>query len=312
VTHRSGLLIQGPAGWGEFAPFDDYDAVRSGYWLAAALESAFLGWPKLVHKQVRVNAIMPVRSQNQTHEIARDLITKYGCRTIKVKVADPRETADNEWERVAVIRAALDEQWPDGSGRIRLDANAGWSLAEATSRLTALAKLGIEYAEQPCRSLQDLAVLHDRATVPIAVDETLRIDRVFADVSRFADVAIVKVAPLGGFAATLAVAEQLDVPVVVSGAMESSIGLSASVATAAALPESPHDHGLGTGALLASDLVVPTLVPASGKITPRVVSPDPKLLQQACARCSQQDIQRWSGRLSKALLHVSDDILQLV
>ncbi len=312
IDHRAGLLIQGPAGWGEFSPFADYDPDRDGYWLSAALESAFLGWPQPVRDRVGVNAIMPVRSPEQTQIAAQEAVTRYGCRTIKVKVADPNESQQRECQRIAAVRAALDQAWPDGSGRIRLDANAGWSLTTARERLDQLGQFDIEYVEQPCRTRADLAALHRDKLVPVAVDETIRIDRAFTAVSEIADVAIVKVAPLGGSSAALAVADRLDVPVVISGAMETSVGLAASLATAAALPQSRFDHGLGTGVLLATDVTQPTLVPSDGELRPIAVAPDRGLLAEAESSLSSREIDHWRKRLTAALAYVPSQILELV
>lgn len=250
LTVRRGCLIQGDGGWGEFAPFDDYSEQAAARWLACAREQADQAWPSPVRTEVEVNAIVPAV---EPREAARMAVAS-GCRTIKIKIGDTAGFA-----RVAAVREAL----PDA--RLRVDVNGGWSLTEALEHLHALRGLDLEYAEQPVRSFDDMARLRSSVDVPLAADELIRIDRRFADVRQVADVAVLKVAPLGGVAATLDVAAQIGLPVVISSALDSSLGMAASVAAACALPEPPLACGLGTGLLFAEDTTIP-LVPSAGRI----------------------------------------------
>lgn len=272
---RRGCLIEGGQGWGEFAPFDDYSPEAVRRWLACAREQAERHWPDPVRPAVEVNAIVPAVEPTAAARMAM----ASGCRTIKVKVGDPGGFA-----RVAAVREAL----PDA--RLRVDVNGGWSLPEAIEQLTALRALELEYAEQPVRSFEDMARLRDAVGVPLAADELIRIDRRFDDVRQAADVAVLKVAPLGGVEATLDVAARIGLPVVVSSALDSSMGLAASVAAACALPDEPLACGLGTGLLFAQDTTEP-LVPSDGRIEYRGY-PQPGDFEPAW-----EDEQYWRSRL---------------
>ncbi len=235
-------------------------------WLASALEAAYDGWPEPVRGSVAVNAILPEVD-------ASHLVAAPGA-TVKVKVGG--DLAADE-ARVAAVRAAIGPQ-----GRIRIDANAAWSFDEAVAALTLLERAagGLEYVEQPLASLAQLAALRERTGVPIAVDESIRLatdpfdPALTAMIRNSADVAVLKVAPLGGVANVLRLAASLRMPVVVSGAMETSVGLAAGIAAACALPEEPLACGLGTGTLLAGDVIGAPVVPQAGTLSPMRVAPD--------------------------------------
>ena len=250
LLERRGCLIEGERGWGEFAPFPDYSVAADARWLAAAIEQADGGWPEPCRVEVEVNAIVPAVGPEQAAEMA----LASGCRTIKIKMGDPDDLG-----RVAAVRAAL----PDA--RLRIDVNGGWSVAQAAERISALSHFGLEYVEQPVRTFDEMAQLRALVDVPLAADELLRVDRRFDDAARVADVAVLKVGPLGGVAATLAVAQRVGLPVVISSALDSSIGLAAGLAAACTLPRPPLACGLGTGALLLDD-TCPPLLPDAGRM----------------------------------------------
>lgn len=251
LIERRGCLVEGEHGWGEFAPFDDYDRLADARWLACALEQADGRWPRAVRRVVEVNAIIPAVPAAQAAAMA----VAAGCRTVKVKVGDAGDQA-----RVAAVREAVPE------ARIRLDVNGGWTLEQALERLSVLRHYGLEYVEQPVRAFEDMARLRSAVDVPLAADELLRIDRRFDDVAAVADVAVLKVAPLGGVIATLDAARRTGLPVVVSSALDTSLGLCAGLAAACALPQEPLACGLGTGALFAADTTDP-LLPRDGSMT---------------------------------------------
>ena len=196
-----------------------------------------------------------------------------GITTVKVKVgAGP---LDEDADRVAAVRAALGP-----GGRIRLDANGAWDTDSAVAAIARLAGFDLELVEQPVADLGDLARVRRRVSVPVAADESLRS---LGDARRLAaleaaDAVVVKVQPLGGVRAALRIIEAAGVPAVVSSLYETSIGLAAGVALAAALPELPFACGLGTGVLLAGDVVADPLIPAAGLLAVRRPEPDPALL----------------------------------
>jgi O-succinylbenzoate synthase len=296
VDTREGMLIEGPAGWGEFAPFDDYSPEAASLWLASAIEAAFEGWPSSVRSTVEVNAIIPALMPEQAAELTREAVAR-GCRTIKIKVGG---SPDLDIARIALVREILDEEFGEGIGRIRLDANAQWDPDQAIAMLERCERYGIEYAEQPCAALADLARVRRETGVRIAVDEGIRTarDPHSLDLADVADIAIIKPATLGGVRASIDLVSALGLPVVVSGAMDSSVGLGTALALAGALPDLPLASGLGTGALLADDLVANPLVPEGGRLRVVRVDPDADALERAAVRVN--DPSRWRERLSAA------------
>jgi len=262
ITVREGALLHGPAGWGEFSPFAEYGPAESSRWLASAIEAATVGWPPPVRTAVGVNVTVPAVGPDQAHEI----VINSGCRTAKVKVAEAGQDGSDDVLRVAAVREAL-----GSSGKIRVDANGGWDVDQAASMLGRLAGYGLEYAEQPCASLDELAALRKRTDVPLAADESIRkaSDPLAVRAAGAADIVVLKVAPLGGVRQALRVAAGCGLPVVVSSAVESSVGLAAGVALAAALPALDYDCGLATMNLLTGDVTADPLAPAGGLLPVR-------------------------------------------
>lgn len=294
---REGMVIKGPSGWGEFAPFDDYDDNRAGRWLAAAIEAAWGTWPTPIRKSIAVNAIIPAVDSGRAAVLAREAIGDFGCSTIKVKVGGA--LADDE-ARVVAVRDALDTAGVDG--RIRLDANAAWSLEQAHTALRRLISYGIEYVEQPCADLEDVVRLRESVDVPVAVDEVVRLSAQpeKLDLQGRVDYAILKPMTLGGAHATVRIADELGVPVVVSGSLDSCVGLSSCLFAAAALPELPVASGLGTGALFERDLTEPAVLPRAGHIAVRRYVPDLDSLLDATEAISEERAEWWRARLRSA------------
>jgi O-succinylbenzoate synthase len=262
ITIREGALIEGPAGWGEFAPFAEYGPRESARWLASAIEAATAGWPAPVRDRVPVNVTVPAVRPEQAHAI----VSASGCRTAKVKVAEKGQAEADDIERVAAVRDALGP-----SGAIRVDANGGWSVQAAARALRALSRFGLEYAEQPCATLDELARLRRLTGTPIAADESIRRaeDPLAVKAADAADLVVIKVAPLGGVRGALRVAEACGLPAVVSSAVDTSVGLAAGVALAAALPELRYACGLATMALLTGDVTAAPLAEAGGALPVR-------------------------------------------
>ena len=265
ILVREGALIEGPAGWGEFSPFPEYGPRECARWLACALEAATSGWPAPVRSQVAVNVTVPAVGPGRAHAI----VAGSGCRTAKVKVAEPGQPPEADMARVEAVRDAIG---PDG--RIRVNANGAWDVDEAQRALRALGRFGLEYAEQPCATLDEMAELRRRVEVPVAADESIRRaeDPLAVRAAGAADIVVLKAQPLGGVRAALRVAEACGLPVVVSSAVETSVGLAAGVALAAALPELPYACGLATMSLLTGDVTAPSLTEAGG-VLPAVRPP---------------------------------------
>lgn len=295
ITVREGVLVRGDAGWGEFSPFWDYDAAESAAWWRAAREAADLGLPAPVRDRVPVNVTVPAVGPDAARRI---VLASGGCTTAKVKVAEPGQGAAEEADRLAAVREALGP-----SGAIRIDANAGWDVDTAVERVRALdrAARGLEYVEQPVASVDDLARVRRAVSVPVAADESIRRaeDPMAVVRAGAADVVVLKVQPLGGVRACLDLAEQVGLPVVVSSAIESSVGLAAGVALAAALPELPYACGLATAQLLTGDVTAAPLLPVDGALSvaaARAVAPDPERL--AATAADPATVTRWTERVA--------------
>ena len=288
LTVREGMLLRGPAGWGEFSPFPEYDAEESVSWLLSARESTTLADPEPVRERVPVNSIVPALAPAAAAQMA----LAAGCGTVKVKVAAHGESLDHNKARVAAIREAL----PDV--KIRIDANGAWDVKHAVKAIRALDDLvGLEYVEQPCAEVTDLAAVRRDVGTLIAADESIRraADPFRVRDLEAADIAVLKVQPLGGIRACLRIAQQIELPVVVSSAVETSIGLATGVALAAALPELPYACGLGTATLLRGDAVAQPLLPVNGELP----ITRPKVDKEAFAliAASERIHDRWDARL---------------
>lgn len=290
IERREGLVLRGPAGWAEFSPFLDYPPAECVPWLRSALDSAHHAWPEPVRDRVPVNCTVPAVPP----DVAAGIVRRSGCSTAKVKVAEPGQTLADDLARVEAVREALGD-----AGALRVDANGAWSLDEAEHAVTALDDaVRLEYVEQPCASVEDLAALRRRVDVLVAADESIRRadDPYRVRDLEAADVAVLKVQPLGGVRACLRIAEQIELPVVVSSAVETSVGLAAGLALAAALPELPHACGLGTTSLLAGDVVAAPLVPSDGTLPVGRVDVDPGAL--AAVAADPATAARWRAHLA--------------
>ncbi len=290
ITVREGMLFEGPAGWAEWSPFTEYDDHTCVAWLRAAREAAYDGWPAAVRDSVPVNCTVPAVGPQRAAEI----VAASGCATAKVKVAERGQSLADDLDRVEAVRSALGP-----SGRIRVDANGAWSVDEAVTALRSLARFSLEYAEQPCASVEELAQVRRRAAVPVAADESIRraSDPYRVRDLDAADVAVLKVQPLGGVRACLEIAERIRLPVVVSSALETSVGIAAGVALAAALPELPYACGLATVSMFTADVVAEPLVPVKGRLPVVRPEPDPALI--AAARADDAVVARWQERLGR-------------
>lgn len=292
ITVREGVLLRTPSGWGEWSPFLEYDARTSAPWLAAAREAAAGDWPAPVRERVPVNVTVPATDPERAHAIVR----AGGCRTAKVKVAEPGQGLADDQARVEAVRDAL-----GADGIIRIDVNGAWDVDTAVASIAVLDRAagGLEYVEQPVADVEDLARVRRRVGVPIAADESIRRaeDPYRVRDLEAADIAVLKVQPLGGVRACLRIAEEIGLPVVVSSAVESSVGIAAGVALAAALPELPHACGLATVQLLADDVAVRPLLPVDGELPVGPVEVDEDALARLAA--PPERVEAWRRRFAE-------------
>lgn len=285
IDHRDAILLRGPAGWGEFSPFPEYPAEVTHRWLAAALELACASLPEPGREEVEINVTIPVVDP----ETAAAIAAASGARTAKVKVGDPGTSEEEDLARIAAVAAALGP-----GGRIRVDVNGSWDLETATARLLRMEEFDLEYAEQPVATVEEMVELRRRVAVPLAADELVRRSadplRVVAEGG--ADVVVLKVQPLGGVARTLDLARRAGVPVVVSSALETSVGMYGGL-LAASLLETPVACGLNTVSMLAADITTDPLIAEGGRIRVRRPEPDPELLDRwAADRDTKGDMMR--------------------
>ncbi len=295
INSREALLLEGPHGWTEFSPFVEYDDAEAATWLRAAVDFGWRETPGTLRESVQVNATVPAVGPDAVSGI---LARFPGCRTAKVKVAGGDQTLADD---VARMRAVRDVLGPEG--RIRVDANGLWNVDEAEHAIHALAEFDLEYVEQPCATIEGLAEIRERTTymgVPIAADESVRKTNDPLAVARAgaADILVIKAQPLGGIRAALSIVRQSGLPVVVSSALETSVGLSMGAHLAAAIPGLQFDCGLGTASLLAADVTAEPLLPDNGSIAVRRVIPDAALLNRHAASVDRRDW--WLARLTRA------------
>ncbi|AGZ52112.1 o-succinylbenzoate synthase [Mycobacterium kansasii] len=286
ITTREVALIDGPAGWGEFGPFPEYQPREAAAWLASAVEGAYREPPPPRRDRIPINATVPAVA---AAEVPQVLARFPGARTAKVKVAEPGQSLADDVARVNAVRQLVPT--------VRVDANGGWSVTEAAEAAAALTADGpLEYLEQPCATVTELAELRRRIDVPIAADESIRKadDPLAVAGAGAADIAVLKVAPLGGVSALLDIAAQLDIPVVISSALDSAVGIGQGLTAAAALPELRHACGLGTGRLFVEDVTDPVM-PVEGTLAVGPVTPDPARLQALAASPDRR--QWWIDRI---------------
>jgi len=292
ITVREAALFKGPQGWTEFSPFVEYDDAEAATWLTAAIDFAWRPQPAAVRDSIRVNATVPAIEAARVSEALDRFV---GCRTAKVKVAEPGQSLADDVARVRAVRETMGPE-----GRIRVDANGLWNVDEAEHAVHALAEYDLEYVEQPCRTVPELAELRQRVKymgIPVAADESVRksSDPLAVARAEAADLLVVKAQPLGGITHALQIVTAAGLPVVVSSALDTAIGLSQGSALAAALPTLDYDCGLGTASLFLDD--VADRRPVDGAIPAGRVIPDAAALDRLAAPADRRDW--WLDRLRR-------------
>ena len=294
VDVREAVVLRGPAGWTEFSPFVEYDDAEAATWLAGALDFGWAEPPAARRDRIPVNATVPAVPA----ERVADVLARYdGCRTAKVKVAERGQVLADDVARVRAVRAVMGAE-----GRVRVDANGGWNVDEAEHAVHALAEFDLEYVEQPCATVPELAELRSRIRymgIPVAADESVRkaADPVAVARAGAADILVVKAQPLGGVRRALQIVAEAGLPAVVSSALDTSIGLSMGVALAAALPDLDYDCGLGTAALFTADVATPALTPADGALRVGRITVDDAAVRALAAPAARRDW--WFARIAR-------------
>ncbi|XPP27556.1 MAG: o-succinylbenzoate synthase [Leucobacter sp.] len=295
IAVREAVLFEAPKGASEFSPFTEYDDREASAWLAAAIEFGWGALPPVTRERIAVNATVPAVTPAEVP----DILARFpGCRTVKVKVAERGQSLADDVARVRAVREAAGTD-----ALIRIDANGGWTVEEAVPALLALAEFDLDYAEQPCMSVPELARVRalTGGSVRIAADESVRKAEDPLAVARAgaADLLIVKAQPLGGIARTLDIVSQAGLPVVVSSALDTSVGIAMGLHLAAALPEGSLAGacGLGTVALLAGDVTADPLLPVNGELPVRRPILDPRLLEEH--RAAPEREEWWRERIAR-------------
>lgn len=309
ITAREALLIDGPAGWGEFSPFLEYGSAESSQWLRAGIEAAFEGFPAPNRDRVEVNGTIPAVEAARVPEV----VSRYdGVRVFKVKVAEPGQSLADDIARVEAVRAAVP------GAVIRVDANCGWSVPEAVEAAKSLGPL--DYLEQPVATVDELREVRmqlQRSGIfcRVAADESIRkaSDPYLVAEKQAADVAVVKVAPLGGVRRTLQLAADLNerfMDITVASALDTAVGINAGLAAVAALPAhedddgtivTPNAAGLATQRLFAEDVCAPRpLIDGHLDVTPQ--TPDQDRLAALAAPADRRDW--WFNRAREAYPHL--------
>ena len=271
ITVREVALFKGPAGWGEFAPFLEYDDRESSTWLLSAIDAATNPAPMAYRGLIKVNATLP--ALNSAKEIEELLESFAGCDTVKIKVGD---NLGEDIVRVTRVRALLPK------AKLRLDVNGGWSVEQALINLYGIyEEVGpLEYVEQPCATLAELRRLKEELVFDIKItgDEVIRkaVDPFAIDLAGAVDILMLKVAPLGGITRAREIGAHHKLPMVVSSALDSAVGISNGLQLAASLPSLDYACGLATGQLLSAD--VAELPIQNGQLEVKALSPDADLL----------------------------------
>lgn len=295
LEEREILLFEGPNGWTEWSPFTEYTDEEAAVWLAAAIHFGYGEMPQLHRERIAVNATLPAVAP----ALVERVLSNFGqFSTVKIKVAETGQKIGDDIARIQRVR----ELYPET--KVRLDANGGFEIEQAVDLVNQLQSLGIniEYFEQPVASIAEMAELRlqlSRLGVLIAADESVRkvSDPLAVAQANAADILVLKAAPLGGISRALSIAAEAELPVVISSALDSSVGLSMGAYLAAAIPDLKFDCGLATSALLAGDVTRDPLRPQNGFIDVRRVDVDESKLELFAAQDHRQDW--WLERLER-------------
>ncbi|MFM2024007.1 MAG: hypothetical protein RLZZ56_20 [Actinomycetota bacterium] len=289
IQTREALLFEGENGWAEWSPFLEYEDEEAAVWLNAAIEFASGSLPPLLRTQIGINATLPAVGPN---DVERALKPFGKFRTVKIKVAEKGQALQDDLNRIIKVW----QTYPDA--KIRLDANGGLTVSEAISLVGMMLENGIklEYFEQPCRTIAELAEFKHLLrrysdSVKVAADESVRkvSDPLAVALAGAADILVLKTSPLGGIRRTLDIAREAGLPVVVSSALDTSVGISMGLHLAGALSDLTYECVLGTSAMFIGDVTKEPLIAEDGLLVVRRVVPDESKLQVFAAEDHRAD-----------------------
>jgi len=294
VTNREVLLFEGPYGWAEWSPFPEYGDEEAAVWLKAAIEWAFTDFPDLGIKTVKVNATLPA-----VKDVAGALAPFGDFEVVKIKVAEKGQSLNEDLQRINEVRRLYPH------ARIRLDANGGYDLDTALLLAKTMFEEGVplEYLEQPVKTIAELAELRlklKQFNIKIAADESVRkvSDPLAVAQAHAADLLVLKAAPLGGIRNAINIAREAGLPVIISSALETSVGLSMGAYLAASL-NSGYASGLATAALLTDDVTDEPLIPVNGEIPVKRITVEQEKLDKF--RATDSVSEEWRIRLTRCL-----------
>ena len=295
LEEREVLLFEGPNGWAEWSPFIEYPDEEAAVWLSAALDFAYGDLPELRRDRIAVNATLPAVAP----DLVERVLSNFGeFSTVKIKVAESGQRLQDDLDRIFTVRKLYPE------AKIRLDANGCYDIETATLLANAMYENGVplDYLEQPVATIAEMAELKlqvNRVGIKIAADESVRkvSDPLAVAQANAADILVLKAAPLGGIKRALEIAAEAELPVVISSALDSSVGLSMGAYLAAAIPDLKFDCGLATSALLAGDVTREPLRAEKGFIDVRRVEVDKSKLEIFKAQDHREDW--WLERLER-------------
>jgi len=294
VTNREVLLFEGPYGWAEWSPFPEYEDEEAAVWLKAAIEWAFTDFPDLGIKTVKVNATLPA-----VKDVAGALAPFGDFEVVKIKVAEKGQSLNEDLQRINEVRRLYPH------ARIRLDANGGYDLDTALLLAKTMFEEGVplEYLEQPVKTIAELAELRLKLklfNIKIAADESVRkvSDPLAVAQAQAADLLVLKAAPLGGISNAINIAREAALPVIVSSALETSVGLSMGAYLSASL-NSGYASGLATAALLTDDVTDEPLIPVNGEIPVSRIQMSKRKMDSLRAVADRESW--WLNRLKRSL-----------
>jgi len=297
IAEREALLFEGENGWAEWSPFLEYQDEEAAVWLSAATEFAFGELPPLVRTHVGINATLPAVATDAVEKALKPFGT---FSTVKIKVAEKGQTIQDDLDRIVKVWQTHPE------AKIRLDANGGLEVDQAIALVGMMLEnaIQLEYFEQPCTTIAELAEFKHRLLrysdkVLVAADESVRkvSDPLAVALAGAADILVLKAAPLGGIAKTLELASEAGLPVVVSSALDTSVGIGMGLHLAGALPELSYECGLGTAAMFIGDVTTEPLIAENGMLEIRRVEPSQSKLQVFAADDHRADW--WIERLER-------------